>query len=94
MSIFLKNNFKELLQQTNSFYKYRWLALMIWQSWFILWIFIIESSWVLVASLLSFITIVFSIISMKFILNDNPTKKQIILAILVVLLIWIWYYYK
>ena len=94
LNILLKNDFKQIVKQSRSFYKYRIISSTIWRWSFILWMFIIETSWVLIASLLSFITIVFSILSMKFILNDTPTKKQIILAFTVIVLIWIWYYFK
>jgi hypothetical protein len=94
LNLLLKKDFSLILKQKKQFYVYRWISSTIWRWSFILWMFIIQTSWVLIASLLSFITIVFSIISMKFILNDTPTKKQIILAILVIILIWIWYYFK
>lgn len=94
LNIFLKQNFKTLFFQSKNYYKYRLSSsILLWLS-FIIWIFIIESAGVLVASLLSFITIVFSIASMKFLLWDSPSKKQIVLATLVILLIWIWYYFK
>jgi hypothetical protein len=31
---------------------------------------------------------------MKYILKDNPSRKQIFLAFIVSILIWIWYYFK
>ncbi len=93
-NILLKRNFKTLLTQPKQFYKYRVTSSTLWRISFVLSIIIIEKSWVLIASLLSFITIVFSIFSMKIILGDSPTKKQILLALLVVILIWTWYYFK
>lgn len=93
-NIILKRNFKTLLTQSKQFYKYRVTSSTLWRISFVLSIVIIEKSWVLIASLLSFITIVFSIFSMKIILGDSPTKKQILLALLVVVLIWTWYYFK
>lgn len=90
----MKKDFKQIFKQTKTFYKYRLISSIVSRLWFVLWFFIIETSWVMVASLLSFITIVFSIFTMKFILKDNPSKKQIILAFLVSILIWIWYYFK
>lgn len=93
-NIIFRRNFKSLLTQSKQFYKYRVTSSILWRISFVLSIIIIEKSWVLIASLLSFITIVFSIFSMKFILWDSPTKKQILLALLVVVLIWTWYYFK
>jgi hypothetical protein len=94
LNIFLKKDLKQIFKQTKSFYRYRLLSSITGRWSFIIWILIIESSWVLIASLLSFITIVFSILSMKFILWDSPTKKQVFLAISVIILIWIWFYFN
>ena len=93
-NIISKKDFKQLLWQSKIFYKYRFLTGVIKRIAFLWWFFIIETSWLLVASLLSFLWIVFSIFSMKFILWDVPTKKQIVLALIVVFMIWIWYYFK
>jgi hypothetical protein len=92
--IILKESFSIILKQSKIFYVNRLIATILWRSAFILWLYIIQSSWVIVATLLWFFWIVFSILSMKFILKDNPTKKQIILAFIVIFLIWIWYYFK
>ena len=93
-SILQKNSLKLLFTQQKDFYKYRMWASLIGWIWFIIGLYIIETSWVLIATLLSFIGLVFQIFSMKFILNDNPEKKQIILAFIVMFMIWIWYYFK
>lgn len=93
-NLIFKKDFTLIFKQSKKFYKYRFTTAIFWRLSFIIWIYIIESSWVLIASLLSFITIVFSILSMKFILWDPPTPKQIFLSILVITMIWIWYYFK
>ncbi len=89
-----RNNFKSLFTQTKEFYKYRVIWTLLWWTWFFLSFLIIEQAWVIVASLISFISIVFSIISMKIVLGDSPNKKQIISAFLITFLIWVWYYFK
>lgn len=89
-----RKDFTLIFKQSKNFYKYRFTTSILWRLSFIIWIYIIESSWVLIASLLSFIAIVFSIFSMKFILWDSPAPKQILLSILVIIMIWIWYYFK
>ena len=93
-SILQKNSLKLLFTQKKEFYKYRMWASFIGWIWFIIWLYIIETSGVLIATLLSFIGLVFQILSMKFILNDTPEKKQIILAFIVMFMIWIWYFFK
>lgn len=94
VSLLQKNSLKLIFTQKKEFYKYRLWAWIIGWIWFIIWLYIIETSGVLVATLLSFIGLVFQIFSMKFILNDNPEKKQIILAFIVMFMIWVWYYFK
>jgi len=94
ISLIQKNNLKLLIQQKKEFYKYRLWAWIIGWSGFIIWLYIIQTAWVLIATLISFIWLVFQILSIKFILKDNPEKKQIILAIIVMFMIWLWYYFK
>ncbi len=91
IAIALRDSFKTLFNQSRQFYKYRIVTTAMGLTWFILWIFIIEKAWVVIASLLWFLGIVFNILSMKIILKDTPSKKQIFLAIFVLVMIWIWY---
>lgn len=92
ISIFKKESFKQFINQTKKFYKARITWVMFSRLSFILSLYIIETSGIVIAILISFISIVFAIFSMKIILKDTPKKKEIILAFLVTLLIWFWYY--
>ena len=94
VAIILKDSFKSFVTQSKQFYISRWISLILWWAWFIIWLYIIKNSWVLIATLISFVWLIFNIIAMKFILKDTPDKKQIILAFIVTILIWIWYYLK
>jgi hypothetical protein len=94
LSLLLRDNFKLLYKQNNTFYKHRFIAVCLGQIWFLLSLLIIESAGVIVASLLGFLAIIAKIISMKIILNESPTNKQISLSLLVVVLIWIGLYFK
>jgi hypothetical protein len=85
---------KSLLLQSKTFYISRGLALFFGSTWFLIWLYIIQNSWVVIATLISFVWVFTSIISMKYILKDNPKKKDVILAILVLILIWLWYYFN
>jgi hypothetical protein len=89
-----KETINLIFKQNKQFYKSRFFSIILWRLWFFIWLYIIETSWVLIATLISFLWIVFSILSMKFILKDNPTKKQVLVAFWVTILIWIWYYFK
>ncbi len=92
--LILKQNPWEIIHQNKLFYKNRLLATILWWWWYILGLYIIQSSGVVIATLLWFFTIVFNVISMKYIVKDNPTKKQILLAVTVLMMIWIGYYFK
>jgi hypothetical protein len=94
LSLLVKDNFSLLYKQTWLFYKHRIIAVTLWQIWFLLSLLIIESAWVIIAILLWFLAIISKIVSMKIILNESPSKKQISLSLLVVLLIWLWLYFK
>ncbi len=94
IAFILKDSFKSLLTQSKTFYISRVWATILGRTAYIIWLYILQTSWLIVATLLWFLGIVFNILSMKFILNDTPTKKQIHLAFMVLILIWIWYYFK
>jgi len=94
IALVLKDSFKTMLTQTKTFYISRVWATILGRTAYIIWLYILQTSWLIIATLLWFLGIVFNILSMKFILNDTPTKKQIHLAFMVLILIWIWYYFK
>ena len=84
----------KLFQQSKSFYINRITATFTWRGALIIWLIIIKESGIIIATLLWFLWLAFNIFSMKIILDDSPTKKQILLAFIVIFLIWIWYYLK
>ena len=92
--ILIKASFKSVITQEKQFYFYRLLTVIFWWSWRVISLVILKEAWVVIATLLWFLGVVFNIISMKFILKDNPTKKQVILSVLVLVLISIWIYFK
>lgn len=89
-----KASFKNLVHQSKDFYIFRWLSLILARIWFIISLYIVKEAWLLIATLISFMSLVFNIIAMKIILKDSPQKKQILLAVIVTILIWIWFYLK
>lgn len=94
IAFILKDSFKSLFTQSKVFYKNRLLSTLFWWTFDIIGLYIIQTSWLIVATLLWFLSVVFWIFSMKYILNDTPTKKQITLAVLIIALIWVWFYFK
>lgn len=71
----------------------RWLSSLNWVSW-IIWILLIKELWLSVTTLLSFLGIWISLISSYIIFKDVPTKKNILLTIAILSLVWAWYYFK
>lgn len=94
IAIVSRSVFTEIFKQSRNFYRYRITGTILGWLWYSLWLYIIQSSGVIIATLLGFLWIVFSILTMKWILDDTPEKKHILLAGIVILLIWIWYSLK
>ncbi len=90
----LKHSPRTIFQQTEKFYYNRLVTTVLAWSWYILSIYLIKDLGVIVATLLGFFWIVFSVLSMKYISKDNPNNKQIIVAFFVLIMIAIWYYFK
>lgn len=93
-AILFKTSITYIFKQSSIFYKYRLLWIVFWASSFILWLIIIEKTGIIIASLLGFLGIFFSIINMELILKDKPSTKQTILAFIVISMISLWYYFK
>lgn len=93
-ALLMNDSFSSILKQTKKFYISRILAVFLGWSSFILSLVIIEKTDLITASLLWFLSVIFNTFSMKFILHDTPTKKQILLSFIVIFLIGIWYYFK
>jgi len=85
---------KQIHKQSKAFYIYRfWAGFAGWIG-YIIGLFLLSSLWVVVSTLLSFLTLWITLILGYFYLNDKPTKKDIILAILVSLLVALGVYFK
>lgn len=92
--IIKKEKFKDLILQSKSFHVSRSLSSITGRVWWVIWLYLIETSWLIIATLLWFFAIVVNIISMKYILDDIPSKKQVILAFIVTTMIWLWIYFN
>ena len=93
-AIYLGDSFKSMFTQSKIFYKNRFACNILWYSGFIISLFLVQNLGIVIASLLGFLSIVFNIIAMKVVLNDTPSRKQILLAVIVTFLIGIGYYFK
>lgn len=76
--------------------RYWWnrvIAWLWWVSWFLS-LLVIKNLWLSMSILLWFIWIWITLWISYILLGDTPSKKNIILTIVVSLLIWVWYYFK
>ena len=71
----------------------RGISSLDWISW-IIWILLIKELWLSVTTLLSFLWIGISLISSYILFKDIPARKDILLTIAILILVWLWYYLK
>lgn len=91
--ILFKKDSLELLKQKKEFYYFRLWAWLLWWLNFLVILFLMSKLWIVVTILLSFLWMIFRLILSYLILKEIPWKKDVILAIIVAILIWIWYYF-
>lgn len=77
----------------NWYYINRWISSLNWISWLIS-ILLIKELWLSLTTLLSFLWIWISLIGSYIVFKDIPTKKSLLLTLVILTLIWIWYYFK
>lgn len=92
--IILGDSLKNLFSCNKDFHRKRITATFLGLTSFIFSLFVIESVWVIVATMLGFLGIITTILSSYFIDRDKPKIKDITLGFLVLALIWAWYYFK
>lgn len=73
--------------------KYHITPLLWWTSWLIS-LVAVEDLWLTIATLASFLYLVLWFIMAYIFFKDIPAKKDILVAITVLTLIWLWYYLK
>lgn len=76
------------------FYVNRGLAWFLGSISSILGLYIVSKFWITMNILLSFLYIGFILVFSYFFLQDTPTRKSIILSVVVTLLVGIWFYFK
>lgn len=81
-------------KKTNiTFWFYRLIAWAWWFSWFLS-LLVIKNLGLSLSILLWFLWIWITLLISYIFLKDTPSKKNIVLTVVVSLLIWIWYYFK
>ena len=85
---------KQIHKQSVDFYKYRFWAGFAWRTAYIISLFLISNLWVVLSTLLTFLTLWITLILWYFYLDDKPSKKDIILAVLITILVWLGMYFK
>lgn len=66
----------------------------LWWWWWFISLVLIKDLWLTIATLLSFLSIAIWYIMYYIFLWEKPKKKDIILAVVVAFLVWLWYYLK
>lgn len=89
----LKNDIGVIFKQQKWFYLYRLSWTTLWALNYLLTLFLIKELWIIITILLSFLWIIFKLIFSYFLLKEIPTKKDLLLWFIVLVLIWIWYYF-
>lgn len=84
---------KDLKQTPFTYWKYRTIGALGWFSWF-LGLVVIKNLWLSIGILLWFLWIGITLLISYIFLKDTPSKKDIILTIVVAALIGIWFYFK
>lgn len=81
-------------KQNKKFYKFRLSASFIWSVNVLISYFLLSELWVVYSILLSFLWVWTSLLFSYIVFKDKPTKKNIIMTIIVLILVWIWFYFK
>lgn len=92
--IIINKDLFKIRKLEKKFLQTRILASLLWVSSYILSLYIISEFGVTINILLSFIYLIFILCLSYFILWDKPTKKSIIVSIVIVMLVWLWFYFK
>jgi len=90
---YLTGQYKTVKWLKKDFWFYRY----IWATWWIsrfLSLVVIKNLWLSITILLSFLWIWITLLLSFFILKDKPSKKDLVLTILVTALVWLWFYFK
>lgn len=92
--IFFNKDLFKMKTLSKWFLQTRITASLIWSLSYILSLYVISEFWITINILLSFIYLIFVLTLSYFILWDTPTKKSILVSILVVALVSLWFYFK
>lgn len=84
---------KDLKTPPFAFWWYRMIGALGWVSWFLS-LLVIKNLGLSISILLGFLWIWITLIISYIFLKDIPSRKNILLTIVVASLIWIWYYFK
>lgn len=76
------------------FYRTRISSSALWNVGYFIRLLIISSLWVTMWILFSYLYVWFILVLSYLFLWDKPTKKNVILTIVLSLLVWLWYYFK
>lgn len=72
----------------------RHLAGVLWFTWWLIWLYFVKSFGIVITVLLSYLGLIFTLLFSYFMLGDKPSKKDVILCIVVTSLIWLWFVFR
>jgi len=84
---------KQLKSLPKKFWIYRYIGGLWFISWF-LWLTLIKNLWLSVSILLSFLGLAAALVFSYIFMKDIPSKKDMLLTLIVTILVWLWFYYK
>lgn len=82
----------DLAKTNTKFYVYRTFAWVLWTIALIIWMYLVESIWLLKTTLIWFIWIFTRIIIWRIVFKELPTKKHFFLAIFLAFMAFLWNY--
>lgn len=73
--------------------KYHFWLMLWWISWLIS-LIVVEDLWLSIATLISFLWLVLAFIMSYIFFKDAPARKDVLVATSVLILVWLWFYFK
>lgn len=80
--------------QEASFYISRFWWATFWTLWYFISLYIMSELWIIMLILISFLWVIFLLLLWFVILWDKPNKKDIVMWVTVMILVWLAFYYK
>lgn len=91
--IFLRK-LKELKWVDTNFYKARLIPSFMWWITSLISFYLLTKLGLIYTNLLSFLGMLFTIILSYLVFGDKPSRKDLLLSLIITVMVWIWFYFK